>query len=64
MVRGTADPSAALGMTKGRATLPSRAVAGRKAFFIIVGGPQDLTILLQYVSVVEEHAVLFTITRT
>jgi hypothetical protein len=27
MVRGTADPSAALGMTKGKATLPKRAVA-------------------------------------
>ena len=32
MVRGTADPSAALGMTKGSATLPWRAVAGQKAF--------------------------------
>jgi hypothetical protein len=34
MVRGTADPSAALGMTKGRVALPWRAVAGLKEFFI------------------------------
>ena len=39
-VRGTADPSAALGMTKGRATLPWRAVGGQKVFFITLGGPQ------------------------
>ena len=38
-VRGTADPSASLGMTKGRATLPWRAVAGQKVFFISLGGP-------------------------
>jgi hypothetical protein len=40
MVRGTADPSAALGMTKGRAMLPWRAVAGQKVFFITLGGRQ------------------------
>jgi hypothetical protein len=40
MVRGTADPSAALGMTKGRATLPWSAVVGQKVFFITLGGPQ------------------------
>jgi hypothetical protein len=27
------------GMTKGRAALPGRATAGRKPFFIILGGP-------------------------
>jgi hypothetical protein len=27
-------------MTKGRGTLPLRAVAGQKAFFISLGGPQ------------------------
>jgi hypothetical protein len=37
-VRGTADPSAALGMTKGRATLLLKAVAGQKKFFIALGG--------------------------
>jgi hypothetical protein len=40
MVRGTADPSASLGMTKERAALPWRAVAGLKAFFITLGGQQ------------------------
>jgi hypothetical protein len=39
MVRGTADPSAALGMTKGRAAFPWRAVAEQKAFFMTFGGP-------------------------
>ena len=39
-VRGTADPSAPLGMTKGRGTLPWRAVAGQKAIFIPLGGPK------------------------
>ena len=32
MVRGTADPSASLGMTKERATVPQRVVAGPKRF--------------------------------
>ena len=31
-VRGTADPSAALGMTKGRAMLPWKAVSRRRCF--------------------------------
>jgi hypothetical protein len=39
-VRRTADPSAALGMTKGRAALPWRAVARPKVFFITLGGPK------------------------
>jgi hypothetical protein len=39
-VRETADPSAALGMTKERAKAPWRAVAGQRAFFITLGGPQ------------------------
>ena len=39
-VRGPADPSAALGMTKRRASLPWRAVTGQKVFFISLGGPQ------------------------
>jgi hypothetical protein len=39
-VRGTTDPSAALGMTKERATLPWKVVAGQKEFFITFGGPQ------------------------
>jgi hypothetical protein len=39
-VERTADPSASLGMTKGRATLPWRAVARLKLFFISLGGPQ------------------------
>jgi hypothetical protein len=37
MVRGTADPSASLGMTKERATLVWRAVSEGKAFFITLG---------------------------
>jgi len=40
MVRGTADPSAALGMTKGRGALPWRAFAGLKEFFITLGEPR------------------------
>jgi hypothetical protein len=28
-------------MTRGRTTLPRRAVAGQKAFFITIGGPQS-----------------------
>jgi hypothetical protein len=40
MVRGTADPSAALGMTKERATRPWKAVAAQKAFFITLGWRQ------------------------
>jgi hypothetical protein len=39
-VRGTADPSAALGMTKERAALHWRAVARQKVFFIALGGPK------------------------
>jgi hypothetical protein len=39
-VRGTADPSAALGMTKGRGALSLRAVAKQKPFFITLGGSQ------------------------
>jgi hypothetical protein len=39
-VRGTADPSASLGMTKERATAPWKVVAGPKAFFVNWGGPQ------------------------
>ena len=39
-VRGTADPSAAVGMTKGMATLPWRAVAEQKPFSSPLGGPQ------------------------
>jgi hypothetical protein len=42
-VRGTADPSAALGTTKETATLPWKAVAGRKAFFITVVGLRPTT---------------------
>jgi hypothetical protein len=39
LVERTADPSAALGMTKGSATLPWRAVGGPEVFFISLGGP-------------------------
>jgi hypothetical protein len=38
-VRGTADPSASLGMTKGRATLQWKVVTEQKEFFITLGGP-------------------------
>ena len=37
-VRGTADPSASLGMTKGGATLPWGGVAKQKVFFLTLGG--------------------------
>jgi hypothetical protein len=39
-VRGTADPSAPLGMTKERATSLWKVVAEPKAFFSTLGGPQ------------------------
>jgi hypothetical protein len=39
-VRGTADPTASLGMTKERATFLWKVVSGPKAFFITLGGPQ------------------------
>jgi hypothetical protein len=39
-VRGTADPSAALGMTKRRATLPWESGRWTKSFFIPWRGPQ------------------------
>jgi hypothetical protein len=39
-MKRTADPSAALGMTKGRKALPWRAVAEEKTFFSTVGVPQ------------------------
>jgi hypothetical protein len=38
-VRGTADPSATLGMTKERATFVLRVIAERKAFFVAVADP-------------------------
>jgi hypothetical protein len=37
-VGGNADPSASLGMTKGRVKLPWRAVARQRAFFISCEG--------------------------
>ena len=40
VARGTADPSASLGMTKGRAGLPWSGVAGQKAFSSTFGGSQ------------------------
>src|ERR1700677_1835764 len=43
LVERTADPSASLGMTKGRATLPWRAVAGQKVFFIALGEAQAMS---------------------
>jgi hypothetical protein len=52
-VRGTADSSAALGMTKGRAKLPWKVVAGQRRFSSPWVGrrpmttPVEMTILLQ-----------------
>jgi hypothetical protein len=57
MVRGTADPSATLGMTKGRATLPWIAVAGQKAFFITLGAEKSAAVAFVIPSVAEGSAV-------
>jgi hypothetical protein len=40
--RETADPSAALGMTKGRAMVRWKAVNWTEGVFITLGGPQSL----------------------